>query len=97
MSERTVQPVVIAGKRDATTVELPWRSQQALLRRLAGRSDTRAIAEAIKSADTQRPVALSWADAHCLLEVCSDWLAESNGSMPDGIYALRNALLADLL
>jgi hypothetical protein len=97
MSERTVQPVVIAGKRDVTTVELPWRSRQALLKRLVARSDTRAIALAIKSADTQRPVALSWADAHQLLEVCSDWLAESDGSLPEGIYALRNALLADLL
>jgi hypothetical protein len=96
MSERTVQPVVIAGKRDATTVELPWRSRQALLKRLAARSDTRAIAVVIKSADT-RPVTLSWADAHQLLEVCSDWLAESDGSLPEGIYALRNALLADLL
>jgi hypothetical protein len=97
MSERTVQPVVIGGKRDATTVELPWQSRQALLKRLAIRSDTNAIVAAIKSADPRRPVSLSWPEAHRLLEVCSDWLAESNGSLPEGIYALRNALLADLL
>jgi hypothetical protein len=97
MAESTVQSVVIAGKRDSTSVELPWQSRQALLKRLVLQADTRKIAIAIKSTDARRPVVLSWTEAHGLLEVCSTWLREAEGSLPEGIYALRNALLADLV
>jgi hypothetical protein len=97
MADRTVQPVVIAGRREATTVELPWRSRQALVDRLSDQKRTREVAAAITSADARRPVTLGWEDAHCLLQVCSAWLAETDGALPEGIYALRNALLADLL
>jgi hypothetical protein len=67
MAERTVQSVVITGKRDATTVELPWKSRQALLNRLASRAGTREIAIAIKSAG-QCPVSLGFLDAQRLLQ-----------------------------
>jgi hypothetical protein len=49
-----VEPDELAGKRDATTVELPWRSRQALLKRLVLRTDARETNSSSSAEQTPR-------------------------------------------
>jgi hypothetical protein len=86
---------VVAGASQATTVDLPWPSREALLRRLARQAGTDKIIGEFADAGLSRPVRLGSDDKARLLQECTSWLYEDADRLPEGIYALRNALLAD--
>ena len=87
--------VRVVGAREATTVLIPWASRQALLRRLGEYNDTNEITHAFDKAGSSGPVRLTRAQRTLLLLICTDWLEERAEILPEGLYALRNALLAD--
>jgi hypothetical protein len=87
--------IVVAGTRDSTTVALPWRSGDALLQRLVPDRRTDTIVRKFASAGSSRPIRLNDFERRRLLSTCTDWLNQSPDQLPEGIYALRNALLAD--
>jgi hypothetical protein len=87
--------VVVEGASQATTVDLPWSSRQLLLRRLAQHAEADGIIREFVDAGSSRPVRLARGDKSRLLAVCTSWLGEGADRLPEGIYVLRNALLAD--
>jgi hypothetical protein len=87
--------IVVAGVRESTTVALPWCSRDELLHRLAADSGAGAIVPEFVAAGSSRPIRLDDREKWRLFAACTDWLNESPDQLPEGIYALRNALLAD--
>jgi hypothetical protein len=65
---------VIAGSRDATTVEIPWDSRQALIQRLRTEGDADEIIDAFHAVGTTRPVTLSKEAMRRLLATRKRWL-----------------------
>jgi hypothetical protein len=92
--ERRIDWVTIAGSRQATTVTIPWESQQLLLQRLSQDDDAnQVVVRGFKAVGTSRPVVLDKVGKRILLGVCTDWLDEAGvDALPPGIFDLRNAL-----
>jgi hypothetical protein len=67
-----------------------------MVRRLAAYRDTGTIIREFDAAGSSRPIRLDDRDKRRLLSACTDWLNIDPDQLPDVIYALRNALLADL-
>jgi hypothetical protein len=87
--------VVVAGASEATTVAIPISSQKALLRRLAKHKEAAEVARVFHEAGSSRPVRLTESQRALLLSICTIWLEECADVLPEGLYAVRNALLAD--
>jgi hypothetical protein len=88
--------IVIAGYRPITTVALPRASSNALVQRLERRRDSDEVARMLRSPQTNQPIRLDWATRNRLIAELAVWSREDGiDSLPEGIYALRNALMAD--
>jgi hypothetical protein len=96
--ERRQTEVRIALRRG--TVSIPWSSRDALLEHLAtldSMSDVRDAFEAV--GDDTESVSLTDPQKLGLRNVITFWANQTGGSyddLPEGIYALRNALQDDL-
>jgi hypothetical protein len=85
--------VIIAGSRDATTLEIPWDSRDALLERLRREGDADAIIAAFQAVGATRPVQIPRQAKRQLLAHLEAWLVEVHATgLPDGLFELRNAL-----
>jgi hypothetical protein len=88
---------MVAGSRDATTVEIPWDSRDALLERLRREGDADEIIAAFQAGGATRPVKLKPEAKRRLLTSCEAWLMEATThGLPPGIFELRNALHDEL-
>jgi hypothetical protein len=78
-------------------LELPWESRDKLLDRLADHDALKGVREAFEAVGATRPVQLGQSDIPLLIRTIDDW-AHYTGAprLPTGIWALRNALAADL-
>ncbi len=89
------QPVLIVTSR--ATIELSWKSREALLHEIRHLESARGIIHAFEAVGTSRPVPLTRQDEGLLLEVINEW---SRGvtveGLPAGIWDLRCALADDL-
>jgi hypothetical protein len=78
---------------DRATVELSWKSREALLHEIRHLESARGIIAAFEAAGTSRPVPLTRRDEGLLFEVINQW---SQGvtvdGLPAGIWDLRCAL-----
>jgi hypothetical protein len=87
MNER----VKIATSR--TTIELSWKSREALLHEIRHLESARGIIDAFEAVGTSRPVPLTRHDQSVLFEVINQWALGVNvDGLPSGIWALRCAL-----
>jgi hypothetical protein len=87
--------VAIATSR--TTVELPWGSRDKLLHELRNLDGGDAIRTAFDAVGASRPVPLSSGDQTVLLEAIDGWAQSVTvDELPDGVWALRNALAVEL-
>jgi hypothetical protein len=85
--------VTIAGTRDATTLEIPWDSRDALLERLRREGDAEPIIAAFQAVGATRPVQIPRQAKRRLLDICEAWLVEATTEgLPPGIFDLRNVL-----
>ena len=95
---RSIHRVQIALSRE--TVELPWSSREALLDEIEHLDSMRDICEAFQAVGTSQPVRLTQAQKKALTLVIDVWGGEVEGGLtdglPEGIFELRTALLADL-
>jgi hypothetical protein len=97
MSTRRLNWITIAGSRDATTVEIPWDSRQALLERLRREGEADDMIGAFQAVGTTSPVKLKPDAKRRLLATCEAWLMEATRQgLPPGIFELRNALQDEL-
>jgi hypothetical protein len=93
MSTGRLNRVIIAGTRDATTLEIPWDSRDALLERLRREGDAEPIIAAFQAVGATRPVQIPRQAKRRLLDICEAWLVEATTEgLPPGIFDLRNAL-----
>ena len=89
--------VIVAGSRDAKTVEIPWDSRDALLERLRRKGGADAIIAAFQAVGATRPVKLKKDGKGRLLDTCEAWLMEATTeALPRGILGLRHALHDEL-
>jgi len=90
--------LAIATDRGPLTV--PWPARAALLTELELNENGHAVRDAIKAVGATRPVELK-TRAHKaeLIRVIDEWGAREGGraGLPDGIFALRDALEVDLV
>ena len=97
MSTGRLNCVIVAGSRDATTVQIPWDSRDALLERLRREGDADEIIAAFQAVGATRPVKLKPEAKRRLLATCEAWLMEATTQgLPPGIFELRNALHDEL-
>ena len=89
------QPVLIVTSR--ATIELSWKSREALLHEIRHLESARGIIHAFEAVGTSRPVPLTRQDEGLLFDVINEW---SRGvtvdGLPAGIWDLRCALADDL-
>jgi hypothetical protein len=92
--ERLDRITVKLGRGDVT---LTWDARQALLARLQHVQTTARIRASFDAVGASRPVELTPGQRTTLLEVLQDWFVGGGGSeaMPEGLFHLRNALIAD--
>jgi hypothetical protein len=81
LTARRINRVLIAGLRDATTVEIPWESRQALLDRLRREGDADPIIATFEAVGTTSPVKLPKEAKRRLLDTCEAWLYHAVMSM----------------
>jgi hypothetical protein len=78
------------------SVELPWASRAPLLLRLRDHDAGLPVVLAIEAVGATQPVQLQPAGKRVLLQVVEAWYAEvTTTGLPDGVWELRNELLAD--
>ena len=89
------EPVQIVTSQ--ATIELSWKSREALLHEIRHLESARGITGAFETVGTSRPVALTRHEEGLLFEAINQW---SQGvtveGLPAGIWDLRCALAADL-
>ena len=80
-----------------STIELTWKSREALLHEIRHLESARGIVHAFDAVGTSRPVPLTRQDQDLLFKVINEW---SRGvtvdGLPAGIWDLRCALADDL-
>jgi hypothetical protein len=62
--------VIIAGSRDASTIEIPWDSRDSLLERLRREGDAEPIIAAFQAVGAIRPVKIPRQAKRRLLDIC---------------------------
>ena len=80
-------------------VSIPWSSRDALLEQLRDQDSMSDVRDAFQAVGTTQPVRLTDPQKLGLRNVITFWANEMGGSyddLPEGIYALRNALQDDL-
>ena len=93
MEASRLNRVIVAGSREASTVEIPWDSRDALLERLRREADAEPIIAAFRAVGATRPVQIPRQAKRRLLDICEAWLVEATTEgLPPGIFDLRNAL-----
>jgi hypothetical protein len=91
---RRIQHFQVALSRN--TVELPWTSRAPLLDRLREHDAGLPVVLAFEAVGSTHPVQLQPAGKRVLLQVVEAWYAEvTTKGLPDGVWELRNELLAD--
>lgn len=94
MPER-LDRVAIATSR--VTVELSWSSRDKLLHEIRHLDGADAIRTAFDAVGASRPVPLSRDNEKVLLEAIDGWAQSVTiDELPDGVWALRNALAIEL-
>ena len=81
------------------TVSIPWSSRDALLEQLRDQDSLSDVRDAFQAVGTTQPVRLTDPQKLGLRNVITFWANQMGGSydnLPEGIYALRNALQDDL-
>jgi hypothetical protein len=89
--------VRIALRRGIVTI--PWSSRAALLEQLRDQDSMSDVRDAFQAVGTSQPVRLTDPQKLRLRNVITFWANQMGGSyddLPEGIYALRNALQDDL-
>jgi hypothetical protein len=87
--------VAIATSR--VTVELSWSSRDKLLHEIRHLDGADAIRTAFDAVGASRPVPLSRDNEKVLLEAIDGWAQSVTiDELPDGVWALRNALAIEL-
>jgi hypothetical protein len=76
-----------------TTIELSWKSREALLHEIRHLDSARGIIDAFEAVGTSRPVPLTRQDEALLLEAINQWsVGVTVDGLPAGIWDLRCAL-----
>jgi hypothetical protein len=84
--------VALSGNR----VKLPWASRAPLLERLRKDDAGLQLVLAIEAVGSTLPVRLGPAGKRVLLQVVEAWISQvTMNGLPEGIWELRNELLAD--
>ena len=81
------------------SVSIPWSSRDALLEQLRDQDSMSDVRDAFQAVGTTQPVRLTDPQKLGLRNVITFWANQMGGSydnLPEGIYALRNALQDDL-
>ena len=80
-------------------VSIPWSSRDALLEQLEAQDSMSDVRDAFQADGTTQPIRLTDPQKLGLRNVITFWANQMGGSyddLPEGIYALRNALQDDL-
>jgi hypothetical protein len=95
MTER-LDRVTVALNRG--NVVLTWTSRQVLMRRLQHVQETARLRVAFEAAGASTPVQLTGGQRTALLLTLEGWSLDLDGheAMPQDLFALRDALIADL-
>ena len=97
MPERNINTVRVSTSRGI--IPLPWSSREALLAEFSHLDSMRQVREKLDAVGTTQPVELTTAEKGNLVACIDFWSNEIEGGyagMPEGLFALRNALHDDL-
>jgi hypothetical protein len=88
--------VVVTTSRGS--VKLPWASRDAILHEIRHLDSARQVVHAFEAVGASRPVEIDRADERLLLATIDLMMRNAGGpdKLPEGVFALRNALLDEL-